>query len=65
MFFILGCNVSIVETLQNPILSDQFGLNVKATSYVFIGVLSIYLVSIIVMYVIGFVLATPVTTPIH
>ena len=40
--------MSIVETLQNPILSDHFGLNIEDTSYIFIGVFAICLVSTVI-----------------
>ena len=49
LFFIFGWNISIIETLQNPILSDQFGLTIENTSYVFIGVTAIYFVSVVFM----------------
>ena len=46
-----GWNVSIIETILNPVLSDQFGLDIKTTSYVFIGGVSVYLISLIIMLV--------------
>jgi len=44
-FFVINWAFTILETLQNPILSDTFGLNIKYTSYVFIGTLVIMVLS--------------------
>ena len=46
-FIVLGWNITILDTLENPILSDQFGMDIKRTSYIIFGVLGLNSLSII------------------
>ena len=44
--------LTVIETLENPILSDIFGLGIKYTSYVFIFTIGCESVGLVTVYVI-------------
>jgi len=48
-FFIINCALAIIETLQNPILGDNFGMDVKWASYIFLVSLSFFPLAAVAM----------------
>ena len=48
-FIVAGFNLAMVETLLNPILSDIFGLDVKSTSYIILGIVALYFIVLTLM----------------
>ena len=48
-FMVIGWVTAIMETLENPVLSGNFGLTIKYQSYIFIATLGMYTLSNITM----------------
>ena len=41
-FFAVNTQFAVLESQENPILSDSFGLNIQYTSYILAGTLVLY-----------------------
>ena len=48
-FFVINWYFAVLETLENPILSDNFGFSIEYNSYVFLATLIICNVTPIMM----------------
>ena len=48
-FFVINCMFAAIETLQNPILADNFGMSVKWAAYIFLASLIFFPVSVLAM----------------
>jgi len=48
-FFVINCMFAAVETLQNPILADNFGMSVEWASYIFFISLFFFPVAVLTM----------------
>ena len=48
-FFVINCMFAAVETLLNPILSDNFGMEVAWISYMFLASLSFFPLAVLTM----------------
>ncbi len=46
-FFSVNWLYSVLDTLENPILGDNFGLTIKYTSYVFAAIVILIVASMI------------------
>ena len=46
---VTGWISAIIETLENPVLSGNFGLTIKYQSYIFIATLGMHALSVIAM----------------
>ena len=44
-FVLVNSQLTVLETLQNPILADNFGLEIKYLSYIFIAVTVFYFIA--------------------
>lgn len=50
-YYLVNLQFSVSDTLQNPIIADNFGLRIAELAYIFVGIMLFYFISNLFMWV--------------